>query len=169
MFQHDDGWSCYLDKHGDTLSDWTKLAVERMLACGTCLMGVRCYCCASLDCTHARFFCQSCKSKACSSCGRFSTITGHCSMICSAVHAGRQGIEVDIFCALYTYGRRLNRYPHIHVSVTRGGLDVKYSAKWRLNRSLFGIRIDHDLACISDRDLASQSITVWHASDQGLA
>ncbi|MFT2798997.1 hypothetical protein, partial [Serratia sp. N21D137] len=42
-------------------------------------------------------------------------------------------------------------------------------AKWRLNRSLFGIRIDHDLACISDRDLASQSITVWHASDQGLA
>ncbi|WP_235163358.1 hypothetical protein, partial [Serratia fonticola] len=42
-------------------------------------------------------------------------------------------------------------------------------AKWRLNRSLFGIRIDHDLACIPDRDLASQSITVWHASDQGLA
>ncbi len=51
------------------LSDWTKLAVERMLACGTCSMGVRRYCCASPDCTHARFFCQSCKSKACSSCG----------------------------------------------------------------------------------------------------
>lgn len=69
LFQHDHGWSKYLDKHGDTLSDWTKLAVERMLACGTCLMGVRRYCCASSDCTHARFFCQSCKSKACSSCG----------------------------------------------------------------------------------------------------
>ncbi|WP_230458165.1 MULTISPECIES: hypothetical protein [Serratia] len=38
LFQHDDGWSRYLDKHGDALSDWTKLAVERMLACG---MGVR--------------------------------------------------------------------------------------------------------------------------------
>ncbi|MEL5366267.1 transposase zinc-binding domain-containing protein [Serratia nevei] len=49
--------------------EWTKLAVERMLACGTCLMGVRCYCCASPDCTHARFFCQTCESKACSSCG----------------------------------------------------------------------------------------------------
>ncbi|ASL96000.1 hypothetical protein BVG94_25380 (plasmid) [Serratia marcescens] len=32
LFQHDDGWSRYLDKHGDSLSDWTKLAVERMLA-----------------------------------------------------------------------------------------------------------------------------------------
>jgi hypothetical protein len=50
LFQHDDGWSKYLNKHGDTLSDWTKLAVERMLACGTCLMGVRRYCCASQHC-----------------------------------------------------------------------------------------------------------------------
>ena len=69
LFQHDDGWSRYLDKHGDALSDWTKLAVERMLACGTSAMGVRRYCCASPDCTHSRFFCQSCKSRACSSCG----------------------------------------------------------------------------------------------------
>ncbi|ECE0739842.1 hypothetical protein ADU00_11655 [Salmonella enterica subsp. enterica] len=39
------------------------------------------------------------------------------------------------------------------------------TAKWRLNRSRFGIRIDHDLAYISDRGLASQSITIWHTSD----
>ncbi|WP_226988578.1 transposase zinc-binding domain-containing protein [Serratia sp. FS14] len=58
LFQHDDGWSRYLDKHGHTLSDWTKLAVERMLACGTCAMGVRRDCCTSLNCTHTRFFCQ---------------------------------------------------------------------------------------------------------------
>nr|WP_261458486.1 transposase zinc-binding domain-containing protein [Serratia fonticola] len=30
---------------------------------------VRRYCCSSADCTHSRCFCQSCKSKACSSCG----------------------------------------------------------------------------------------------------
>lgn len=36
-------------------------------------MGVRRYCCASPDCTHSRFFCQSCKSKACSACGMKST------------------------------------------------------------------------------------------------
>ncbi|WP_274536012.1 Dam family site-specific DNA-(adenine-N6)-methyltransferase [Escherichia coli] len=41
----------------------------------------------------------------------------------------------------------------------------RYNAKWHLNRSQFGIRIDHDLASISDHSLASQSITIWHASD----
>ena len=48
-----------------------------------------------------------------------------------------------------------------------GHLGVGYShgAKWHLNRSQFGIRIDHDLASISDHSLASQSITIWHASD----
>ncbi|MEJ1624513.1 hypothetical protein SMA26_25025, partial [Escherichia coli] len=34
-----------------------------------------------------------------------------------------------------------------------------FAAKWHLNRSQFGIRIDHDLASISDHSLASQSIT----------
>ncbi len=40
-----------------------------------------------------------------------------------------------------------------------------FAAKWHLNRSQFGIRIDHDLASISDHSLASQSITIWHTSD----
>ncbi|APT03465.1 hypothetical protein BJJ90_16300 [Escherichia coli] len=43
--------------------------------------------------------------------------------------------------------------------------DEALAAKWHLNRSQFGIRIDHDLASISDHSLASQSITIWHASD----
>lgn len=42
---------------------------------------------------------------------------------------------------------------------------TELAAKWHLNRSQFGIRIDHDLASISDHSLASQSITIWHASD----
>ncbi len=33
------------------------------------------------------------------------------------------GLKVGIFGALHTYGRGLNRHPHIHLSVTRGGLD----------------------------------------------
>ena len=45
------------------------------------------------------------------------------------------------------------------------GDDMVRIAKWHLNRSQFGIRIDHDLAFISDHSLASQSITIWHASD----
>lgn len=35
LFTVDDGWNRYLGKHGDGVSLWTRLAVERMLACGT--------------------------------------------------------------------------------------------------------------------------------------
>ncbi|MFB9085094.1 hypothetical protein LU604_07365 [Erwinia tracheiphila] len=41
LFTVDDGWNRYLEKHGDSISQWTRLSVERMLACGTCAMGVR--------------------------------------------------------------------------------------------------------------------------------
>ncbi|RMU17810.1 transposase, partial [Pseudomonas savastanoi] len=35
----------------------------------------------------------------------------------------RRGLRVGIFGALHTYGRRLNWHPHVHLSVTAGGLD----------------------------------------------
>ncbi|XYX39803.1 hypothetical protein WKI72_17915 [Candidatus Erwinia dacicola] len=35
LFTVDDGWNPYLEKHGDSVSQWTRLAVERMRACGT--------------------------------------------------------------------------------------------------------------------------------------
>ncbi|MEN4758110.1 transposase [Pantoea agglomerans] len=47
--------------------------------------------------------------------------------------ARKQDIEPGIFCALHTYGRQLNQHPHIHVSVTRDGIDVKHG----ILRSLF--------------------------------
>lgn len=40
------------------------------------------------------------------------------------------GTPQGIFCALHTYGRQRNQHPHIHVSVTRGVLDIKHHA-WR--------------------------------------
>ena len=52
----------------------------------------------------------------------------------------------------------------IHMTASPFGKSIA-AAKWHLNRSQFGIRIDHDLASISDHSLASQSITIWHASD----
>ncbi|MCL9545123.1 hypothetical protein MU796_14885, partial [Salmonella enterica subsp. enterica serovar Enteritidis] len=48
-------------------------------------------------------------------------------------------------------------------AIEKQGITI-LNAKWHLNRSQFGIRIDHDLASISDHSLASQSITIWHAS-----
>nr|WP_228389035.1 transposase zinc-binding domain-containing protein [Rahnella sp. RcJ3] len=69
LFTVDDAWNQFLDKFGDSVTPWTRLCAERMLACGTTAMDVRRYCCSSPECTHFRFFCQSCKSKASSSCG----------------------------------------------------------------------------------------------------
>ncbi len=41
--------------------------------------------------------------------------------------ARRQGIEIGIFCTLYTYDRQINQHSHIHVSVTYGRLDSTHN------------------------------------------
>nr|WP_243703037.1 transposase [Klebsiella grimontii] len=169
LFTVDDAWNLFLVRFRDNVTPWTRLCVERMLACGTASMGVRRYCCASADCPHSRFFCQSCKSKACSACGfkateQWVSQQSHILPDCDWQHitftmphllwpffnnnwpllnalfraatramlrwARKQGLEVGIFCALHTYGRQLNQHPHIHLSVTRGGLDIKHGI-WR--------------------------------------
>lgn len=169
LFTVDDAWNRFLARFGDRVTPWTQLCIERMLACGTTAMGVRRYCCSSPDCSHSRFFCQSCKSKACSACGFKATEQwvaqqSHILPDCDWQHitftmphllwpffnnnwpllnalfraatrailrrARKQGLEVGIFCALHTYGRQLNQHPHIHLSVTRGGLDIKHGV-WR--------------------------------------
>ncbi|MGF7483539.1 hypothetical protein AABS66_18820 [Providencia sp. SP181] len=35
LFQIDDGWNQLLIKNGYAVPEWTKLVIERMLACGT--------------------------------------------------------------------------------------------------------------------------------------
>ena len=44
--------------------------------------------------------------------------------------AKKLGVEIGLFVALHTYGRQLNRHPHIHLSVTRGGVCLKHGV-WR--------------------------------------
>ncbi|MGP1923433.1 MAG: transposase [Arsenophonus sp. NEOnobi-MAG3] len=39
--------------------------------------------------------------------------------------ARKHGIEISIFSVLHTYARQLNQHPHIHVSLTHGGLKIK--------------------------------------------
>ncbi|MDA6077794.1 transposase zinc-binding domain-containing protein [Edwardsiella anguillarum] len=117
LFTFDNGWNRYLEKHGDNVSQWTLLSVERMLACGTCVMCARHYCCGSPDCTHSRFFCQSCKSKACSSCGMQAT---------EQWIAEQQHILPDCDWQHITF----TMPPHIHLSVTCGGLDIRHDV-WR--------------------------------------
>ena len=37
--------------------------------------------------------------------------------------AKQRGLEIGIFCALHTFGRRLTWHPHVHVSATLGGVN----------------------------------------------
>ncbi|HCQ3777485.1 TPA: hypothetical protein OKD72_004118 [Escherichia coli] len=67
----------------------------------------------------------------------------------------------DFFVTLFQYAADIHCILAVAFFLSKGS----YAAKWHLNRSQFGIRIDHDLAAISDHSLASQSITIWHASD----
>ncbi|MEG5901558.1 hypothetical protein [Enterobacter bugandensis] len=35
LFTVDDGWNRYLGSNGDSVSPWTRLCIESMLACGS--------------------------------------------------------------------------------------------------------------------------------------
>lgn len=37
--------------------------------------------------------------------------------------ANKLGLDIGIFCALHTFGRRLTWHPHVHASVTLGGMN----------------------------------------------
>ncbi|QBY44670.1 hypothetical protein ArsFIN_32560 [Arsenophonus nasoniae] len=54
LFQYDDGWNLFIENNH--VDEWQLLSVEKMLACSTCAMGVRRYCCSSPECSHSRFF-----------------------------------------------------------------------------------------------------------------
>ena len=47
LFQYDDGWNRFIDNN--PVDEWQLLCAEKMLACSTCAMGVRRYCCSSPD------------------------------------------------------------------------------------------------------------------------
>jgi hypothetical protein len=43
--------------------------------------------------------------------------------------ADKRALDIGIFCVIHTYGRRLNWYPHVHVSVTCSSINAH--GRWR--------------------------------------
>ncbi|MEX3557149.1 MAG: IS91 family transposase [Burkholderia sp.] len=160
LFTANQCWPGLLDAGG--LRDIEVEAVTKMLACGTSILGVKQYECASDACSHVKYLSNTCSSRACPSCGKKATdqwiATQHnrlpectwqhlvftlpdtlwplffhnrellndlCRMaVDNLLYAGEQrGLRIGSFCALHTYGRRLNWHPHVHVSVTCGGIN----------------------------------------------
>ncbi|XEV12241.1 transposase (plasmid) [Vibrio alginolyticus] len=128
LFTRNGTWAIHLSQHQSEIREVVIDNVTRMIACGSAYMGSRLYKCKNSDCTYTKYLNQSCKSRACSSCGVKSTERWirqqlfKCAADILLTWAKAQGLEVGIFCALHTYGRKLNWNCHIHVSVTRGGI-----------------------------------------------
>lgn len=102
-----------------------------MLACGTAAMGVKRYCCAFPDCTHSRFFCQSCKSKGCSSCGHKATEQWVSQQSHILLDCDWQHITFTMPHLLWPFFN--SNWPLLNAlfrTATRGGLDIKHGV-WR--------------------------------------
>ena len=145
LFTANQCWPDLLDAGG--LRNIEVEAVTKMLACGTSILGVKQYTCANDGCPHAKYLCNTCKCRACPSCGKKATdqwiaaqhnrlpdcpwqhlvftlpdilwplfyhnrdvLNDICRLaVDNLLYAARKrGLEIDIFCAIHTYGRRLN-------------------------------------------------------------
>ena len=73
LFEQGNAWDKVLWKHGKNFTKWQITSVERMLACGRTILGVKRYECANSQCTYHKHLCHSCKNKACSACGTKAT------------------------------------------------------------------------------------------------
>ncbi|ARR10453.1 transposase (plasmid) [Vibrio campbellii] len=71
LFSRNSTWAIYLSKHNSEIRD--VVVVTRMMTCGSASMGARLYKCKNSGCTYTKYLNQSCKSRACSSCGVKST------------------------------------------------------------------------------------------------
>ncbi|KAA8596170.1 Mobile element protein [Vibrio cyclitrophicus] len=69
LFNANDTWLNYLNKHRKTLRTVVIENVTKMLACSTAAFGSKEYRCSHANCTHHKYIHQTCKSRFCSSCG----------------------------------------------------------------------------------------------------
>ena len=161
LFTANQCWASWLEAGG--LRDIEVESISKMLACSTSILGVKHYTCSNDSCPHVKYLCNTCRCRACPSCGKKATdqwianqhhrlpdctwqhlvftlpdtlwplffhhrhwLNVLCRMaVDNLLYAAKQrSLQIGIFCALHTYGRRLNWHPHVHVSVTAGGMDA---------------------------------------------
>ena len=73
LFSKNNAWLTYLNQHIGPVRDAVIENVTKMLACGTAALGSRKYTCSNDNCTHTKYIHQTCKSRACNSCGTKAT------------------------------------------------------------------------------------------------
>jgi len=158
----------YYSEHGG-IRDTVIKNITGLISCRHYARGHAEYCCINPECTHSKRVAFSCKSRACSSCGRMATERWiekqkailppcewqHVTMTMPAILwpffnvdrsllnklckvganvlkkiASFKNVIPGLFMALHTFGRDLKWNTHLHISITRGGLD-KDTHEWK--------------------------------------
>jgi Putative transposase/Transposase zinc-binding domain len=70
---NNENWWNFYQKHQNTIRPGIVRAVVSLLSCKHILRGYHTYCCTNENCPHIKWVIHTCKSKACSSCGKKST------------------------------------------------------------------------------------------------
>lgn len=73
LFRRNHNWLTYLHNNKDTIRDVVVENVTKMMHCATSVYGSKHYTCSNPNCTHSKYIHQTCKSRACSSCGMKAT------------------------------------------------------------------------------------------------
>lgn len=66
-------WVCFYKKYEATIRTAIVICIVKLLSCRTVVRGYNEYCCSNPSCFHTKRVCHTCKSRACSSCGKKAT------------------------------------------------------------------------------------------------
>ena len=72
---HNDNWIKFYDIYKDIIRPGITIAIDKLLACKTTILGYKTLQCQNRNCQTKKIIPHTCKSKACSSCGRKATDT----------------------------------------------------------------------------------------------
>jgi hypothetical protein len=73
LFLSNNNWWNFYSRHQAKLRKGIVIAVVKLLSCKNIVRGHQKYCCSNPKCSHIKYLVHTCKSKACSSCGKKAT------------------------------------------------------------------------------------------------
>lgn len=66
----DKSWDAYLTKHGDSIREVVRDAINQILSCGLKVRGYATWVCSKDDCNHTKIIPHSCGHRYCNTCGK---------------------------------------------------------------------------------------------------
>ena len=164
ILTHDHAWWNFYNQFKDSIRDGIRVAIVKLLSCKNTVRGYHQYACANPDCPHIKRVPHTCKSKACSSCGKKATENWLKQQAHSLPQTPFQHITFTMPCELWDFfwfNRPLLQYiakiaantvlklarkrgltPGIFVAIHTFGRDLKRNVHIHLSTTTSGISDD---------------------------